>query len=94
MGGAPAGPVMVHEHQLEPWEKRVDAILRLLLTKGVLTLDELRRGRARELTDSADVQSFEASSGLGSDAIELAHRQRPARSGACNRCAACPTHGK
>ena len=33
-----------HEHELEPWEKRVDAILRLLLAKGVLTLDELRRG--------------------------------------------------
>jgi hypothetical protein len=44
LGGAPAGPVEPHEHELEPWEKRVDAILRLLLAKGVLTLDELRRG--------------------------------------------------
>ena len=44
MGGARAGPVVPHEHELEPWEKRVDAILRLLLAKGVLTLDELRRG--------------------------------------------------
>ena len=44
MGGAPAGPVDRHEHELEPWEKQVDAILRLLLAKGVLTLDELRRG--------------------------------------------------
>jgi hypothetical protein len=44
MGGLPAGPVVPHEHELEPWEKRVDAILRVLLAKGVLTLDELRRG--------------------------------------------------
>ena len=44
MGGAPAGPVAPQEHELEPWEKWVDAILRLLLAKGVLTLDELRRG--------------------------------------------------
>jgi hypothetical protein len=44
MGGAPAGPVVPHEHELEPWEKWVDAILRVLLAKGVLTLDELRRG--------------------------------------------------
>ena len=32
------------EHDQEPWEKRVDAILRLLVGKGVITLDELRRG--------------------------------------------------
>ena len=44
MGGLPAGPVTPHEHDPEPWEKRVDAILRLLVGKGVITLDELRRG--------------------------------------------------
>ena len=44
MGGLPAGPVTPHEHDLEPWEKRVDAVLRLLVGKGVMTLDELRRG--------------------------------------------------
>ena len=44
MGGEPAGPVEPHEHAYEPWEKKVDAILRLLLTKRVMTLDELRRG--------------------------------------------------
>jgi hypothetical protein len=43
-GGLPAGPVDRREHELEPWEKRVDAILRLLLAKRVMTLDELRRG--------------------------------------------------
>jgi hypothetical protein len=44
MGGLPAGPVEPHEHDPAPWEKKVDAILRLLLAKGVMTLDELRRG--------------------------------------------------
>jgi hypothetical protein len=44
MGGLPAGPVERSEHALEPWEKKVDAILRLLLAKGLITLDELRRG--------------------------------------------------
>jgi hypothetical protein len=43
MGGAPAGPIDRHEHDLAPWEKRVDAILRLLIAKDLLTLDELRR---------------------------------------------------
>jgi hypothetical protein len=44
MGGQPAGPVDRHEHDLAPWEKQVDAIMRLLLAKRILTLDELRRG--------------------------------------------------
>lgn len=44
MGGLPAGPVDPHEHDLLPWEKKVDAILRLLLAKKLITLDELRRG--------------------------------------------------
>jgi hypothetical protein len=44
MGGLPAGPIDRHEHDLLPWEKQVDALLRLLMTKRVMTLDELRRG--------------------------------------------------
>ncbi len=44
MGGLPAGPVERTEHELAPWEKKVDAILRLLIAKKVMTLDELRRG--------------------------------------------------
>jgi Nitrile hydratase beta subunit len=43
MGGMPAGAIDRHEHELAPWEKPVDAILRLLLAEKVLTLDELRR---------------------------------------------------
>jgi hypothetical protein len=44
MGGEPAGPLDLQEHDHAPWEKKVDALLRLLLAKQVMTLDELRRG--------------------------------------------------
>ena len=44
MGGLPAGPVERGEHDYAPWQKKVDAILRLLAAKEVITLDELRRG--------------------------------------------------
>lgn len=43
MGGQPAGPVTPDEHDYEPWEKRVDALLRLLTAHRVITVDELRR---------------------------------------------------
>lgn len=46
MGGLPAGPVERAEHDYAPWEKRVDAILRLLADskRRLITTDELRRG--------------------------------------------------
>lgn len=46
MGGLPAGPVEQLEHDYAPWEKRVDAILRLLADskRRLITTDELRRG--------------------------------------------------
>ena len=44
MGGLAAGPVDRTEHAHAPWEKKVDALLRLLLAKRIMTLDELRRG--------------------------------------------------
>lgn len=44
LGGEPAGRVSPDEHDHAPWEKKVDAILRLLVRKGVMTTDELRRG--------------------------------------------------
>lgn len=46
MGGLPAGPIDRSEHEFEPWEKRVDALLTLLVAPGrrVMTVDELRRG--------------------------------------------------
>ena len=45
MGGLDAGPVDPAEHDYTPWEKRVDAILRLLAGKErrLITLDEHRR---------------------------------------------------
>lgn len=45
MGGLDAGPIEQTQHDYAPWEKRVDAILRLLTDKkrGVMTVDELRR---------------------------------------------------
>lgn len=44
MGGLAAGLVERAEHAHAPWEKKVDALLRLLLARKVMTLDELRRG--------------------------------------------------
>jgi hypothetical protein len=50
MGGLPAGAVDPYapgaEHDYAPWEKRVDAILRLLADskRRLITTDELRRG--------------------------------------------------
>ena len=46
MGGEAAGAVRESEHVYAPWEKRVDAILRLLSgpERRILTVDELRRG--------------------------------------------------
>ncbi|KZD02865.1 SH3-like domain-containing protein [Oceanibaculum pacificum] len=46
MGGLPAGPVEQVEHDYAPWEKKVDAIMRLLTDKQrkIMTVDELRRG--------------------------------------------------
>ena len=46
LGGLEDGPVDRSEHVHEPWEKRVDSIMRLVSDKKrrILTVDELRRG--------------------------------------------------
>jgi hypothetical protein len=46
MGGLPAGAIDQSGHDVAPWEKRVDAILRLLADpkRRMMTVDELRRG--------------------------------------------------
>ena len=46
LGGLEDGPVDRTEHSHEPWEKRVDSIMRLVSDKKrqILTVDELRRG--------------------------------------------------
>jgi hypothetical protein len=45
LGGLPAGPIDRAEHECDPWEKRVDAILRLLADeeRKLIRVDELRR---------------------------------------------------
>ena len=46
MGGLDAGPVKASEHDFAMWEKRVDAIVKVLSTpdRKLLSTDELRRG--------------------------------------------------
>ena len=49
VGGERGGPIDRTEHQYEPWEKRVDAMMMLLSGQGpsaerIITVDELRRG--------------------------------------------------
>lgn len=44
LGGLPAGPIDRNEHALNFWEWRVDALVRLLFARGLLTdFAELRR---------------------------------------------------
>lgn len=45
MGGLDAGSVEQSEHDYAPWEKRTDALLRLLSDeqRSIVTVDELRR---------------------------------------------------
>jgi len=44
IGGDPAGEIPRHEHEMLLWEKRVEAMLLLLSQKGLLRIDENRRG--------------------------------------------------
>ena len=45
MGGLEAGPIDPSERDYAPWEKRVDAIMRLLTApeRKIMSVDELRR---------------------------------------------------
>ncbi|MCU0868239.1 MAG: nitrile hydratase subunit beta [Burkholderiales bacterium] len=43
LGGQPAGRVVPSEHHYAGWEKRVDALMVLLSSRGLLKVDELRR---------------------------------------------------
>jgi hypothetical protein len=44
LGGTPAGPIDREEHELQLWEKRVEALLVLIKNKQILRVDENRRG--------------------------------------------------
>ena len=60
MGGLPAGPVVQEDHDLEVWEKRIDAILSLLSGKEhrLIRVDELRRGIESLPPDAYDTMSY------------------------------------
>ena len=46
MGGLEASPIKPSEHDYEPWEKHVDAMLVLLTSKSpkLMSVDQLRKG--------------------------------------------------
>ncbi|HYC48712.1 MAG TPA: hypothetical protein VED01_24815 [Burkholderiales bacterium] len=44
LGGTPAGEIPKDDHELELWEKRIEALLVLLTRKKILRIDENRRG--------------------------------------------------
>ena len=60
IGGLPAGPVERSEHDFASWEKRVDALMVLLShpSRGLLTVDELRRNIESIGTDAYDQMSY------------------------------------
>ena len=58
MGGLEAGPVDREEHAKAPWEKRVDALMRLLGERRILSVDELRRGIEELGADAYDRFSY------------------------------------
>ena len=60
MGGLPAGPVEVSEHEYARWEKRVDALMVLLSQKGrnLLNVDELRRNIESIGGDAYETMSY------------------------------------
>jgi hypothetical protein len=44
LGGEPAGPIEQDDHELQLWEKRIEALLVLIKNKNILRVDENRRG--------------------------------------------------
>jgi hypothetical protein len=54
VGGLPAGPFVPTDHPLLPWEKRAHALVDVLAAKGIVNVEEKRRGideLGRELYD-------------------------------------------
>lgn len=60
MGGLPAGRVEPTEHDYALWEKHVDALMVLLggQGRGIITVDELRRGIEQLGADAYDAMSY------------------------------------
>jgi Nitrile hydratase beta subunit len=44
LGGRPAEPIVISEHELLPWEKRCHALLDVLATNRIVNTEEKRRG--------------------------------------------------
>ncbi len=44
LGGLPAGPIVPTDHPLLPWEKNAHALIDVLARKGVVSVEEKRRG--------------------------------------------------
>jgi len=60
MGGLDKGPIDTAGHEIEPWEKRVEAMVRLLIMhdERLLTVDEFRRGIEELPSDLYDSLSY------------------------------------
>jgi len=62
MGGEPAGWVRPEEHDYEPWERRVDALMMILSgIKGpnrLITVDELRKNIERLAPEAYDRMNY------------------------------------
>ena len=58
MGGLKAGPIEQDEHDKAPWEKRVDALMVLMGQRGLIRVDELRRGIEELGADAYDRYSY------------------------------------
>jgi hypothetical protein len=58
MGGLPAGEVVPGEHDFALWEKRVDALMELLVKNKLMTVDELRRNIESLGADAYDKMSY------------------------------------
>jgi hypothetical protein len=44
LGGLPAGPLVPTDHPLLPWEKDAHALIDVLAAKGIVSVEEKRRG--------------------------------------------------
>jgi hypothetical protein len=58
MGGAPGGPIVRGQHEVEDWERLADAINGALGAKGLQSTDELRRSR-ESLEDYRELSYYE-----------------------------------
>ncbi|SRR5579885_962483 len=58
LGGASAGPVLPADHVLLPWEKNMHALADVLAAKGVVSVEEKRRGIDELGRDAYDRLSY------------------------------------